>query len=405
MEQSTLTTNVRSYTVSEAQARTAAENIALSPGVVTQRLHNEQTHDTQPIFQGRQRIADFAALPAADGQPGLYLCNYVQGGFAIISADRHMDPVLAFAKQGSLPFNRLHDRDATPGGLAAWLETTLLITNALRQNPSGNAPRPGAMATWNTLVGNMQPATEVSANEPVKETDTMPSNSGRLAPPPSPPPCYSVQRGPFMQTTWGQNCGYNDYVTSSGLQAYCYHCPTGCVATAQAQVMYYWKAPASFNWSAMSPSSGTSATAHLMDDLGGKLRMNYTPTASGADPDYIDDALKGNYGYGSAEYISNQSGMVQAIQDNLRVDMPVILSGAPSVNWFGYQNASGHCWVTDGYIQSECDGSSYLAFYMNWGWDGQYNGWFNPYNWQVTWSDGSVHNYNCAQTYTYNIHP
>ncbi|AMR27948.1 hypothetical protein A0257_13180 [Hymenobacter psoromatis] len=250
-------------------------------------------------------MLNLTPVPAADGKPGLYLCNYAQGGFAIIAADRHMQPVLAFAERGALPTTSLEGTRAVPEGLASWLETTRQIAAALRQNPSEKNTAPGATAAWAALVdkpGDIA-ATFFTLSGPAYR---VPADN---TPPADPPP---VQVGPLMQTTWGQGCGYNDYVTSSNEGGdYCYHCPTGCVATAQAQVMYYWKYPAYFDWANMALSYGTPATAHLMDDLGGKLHMDYNPTTSpkggsGADTDYIDDALKGNYGYSSAEYNSSE---------------------------------------------------------------------------------------------------
>ncbi|MDJ0364300.1 C10 family peptidase [Hymenobacter sp. H14-R3] len=384
------------------QAALAAENIALSSGVVAQRKNNQAKNDTQRVFQGPQRVLNLTPLLASDGKPALYLCNYAKGGFAIIAADRHMQPILALSEYGALPTTNLQGTRAVSEGLASWLETTRQLAVALRQNPSEKNTQLGAPVAWATLVdkpGDLSKTFFTISGPPSPTYRPLPP-----ADPPADPP--TVQVGPLMHTTWGQGCGYNDNVTASGDWYYCYHCPTGCVATAQAQVMYYWHYPASFNWAAMPLNHGTPATAHLMDDLGGKLQMDYAPTGSGTDAGYIDDALKDRYGYKSAEYKNNQDpGLFQTVVDNLNAGQPVILGGFPSVNWFGYPNASGHCWVCDGYIQSYSDGYGYLYFAMNWGWDGASNGWFGYNNWQVTDVNGDTHNYNYAKQYIINIHP
>lgn len=411
VENLTPTAAANAYAVTAAQATTVAENIALSPGVLAQLRHNQQTGDTQRVFQGRQRVLSLTALPATDGQPAAYFCNYAQGGFAIIAADQHMVPVLAFAERGTLPTSNLKGTRAIPEGLASWLETTRQLATALRQSTSEKNVAAGAAQSWATLLGADSQSFTTTGPTVTSATSPTPNRPLPEDPPPTDPD--PVQVGPLMQITWGQGCGYNDYVTSSNESSYCYHCPTGCVATAQAQVMYYWRYPAYFNWAAMAPSYGTPATAHLMDDLGGKLHMDYNPSnspkgGSSTDDDYIDDALKGNYGYSSAEYNSSQDpGLYGTVISNLNNRMPVILGGASAANWFGYQTADAraHCWVCEGYLQSYYQGNSYLQYYMNWGWSGQSNGWFAYNDWQVTDSYGQVHNYNYVKTFTVNIHP
>ena len=64
---------------------------------------------------------------------------------------------------------------------------------------------------------------------------------------PDPPPdCEDhtyYTRGPLLGTRWGQGCGYNSYCPYNPESPYCFRCPTGCVATAMAQVMRYWQYP------------------------------------------------------------------------------------------------------------------------------------------------------------------
>ncbi len=323
-----------------------------------------------------------------------------------------MLPVLAFAEHGALPTTSLQGSRTVSESLASWLETTRQLITALRQNPSKTNTARGAAITWATLLAkSTTQSSNADSSAATNSAGPTPNRPLPEDPPPTDP--APVQVGPLLQTTWGQGCNYNAYVTASNESGYCYHCPTGCVATAQAQVMYYWHYPSYFNWAGMAPSYGTDATAHLMDDLGGKLHMDYNPAGSakggsGADPDYIDDALKGNYAYRSAEYISNQDpGLFQTVISNLNAAEPVILGGFSAANWFGYPayDANGHCWVCDGYIQSYYQGNGYLQYHMNWGWDGQSNGWFAYNNWQVTDYAGQVHNYNYVKTYTLNIHP
>ena len=50
----------------------------------------------------------------------------------------------------------------------------------------------------------------------------------------------SVVVSPLVSCTWNQRAPFYNQCPTSGTQ----HCLTGCVATAMAQVMYYWKYPA-----------------------------------------------------------------------------------------------------------------------------------------------------------------
>lgn len=381
------------YTVSEVQARTIAENIYASDEIIAQRKHNQQTGDTQRVFRGRQRLSSLTAVPAADGKPGFYLCNYERGGFALIAADRHMRPLLAFAEHGSLPADakQLSNPQAMPEGLLTWLENTKRMAATLRQYPTKENVVAGAPEAWASMVAPICP--DLGDGEPADCPE---------------PTWTSTQRGPLLQTNWGQGCNYNDEVTSSQRSDYCFHCPTGCVATAMAQVMNYWHYPATaFNWGAMSNNQGTPATAHLMKECGDAVHMDYKEGGSSADDDYIDDKLKGWYGYSSATYISSQApGLYQDVVNNLNYGWPVVLGGFAGAGAFGwYGTGAAHCWVADGYIQSYYNGNGYLSYHMNWGYSGQYNCWCAYNNWQYTDLAGNAHSYNYVTSITLNIHP
>lgn len=113
---------------------------------------------------------------------------------------------------------------------------------------------------------------------------------------------------PIVKTTWNQTTPYNNYCPEvKGVR-----CPTGCVATAMAQVMSVYKYPdkgvgehsytpydvgsplsmdfasTTFEWDKMlnsydasSPADADEAVANLMYALGVSVSMQYTPTSSG----------------------------------------------------------------------------------------------------------------------------
>ena len=178
---------------------------------------------------------------------------------------------------------------------------------------------------------------------------------------------------------------------------------TGCVATAMAQVMYYYEYPKvgtgtvtytggsdgaktinladyPFDWSNIigdySHSKFTTeqanAVATLMLACGAALNMNYSKDGSGSNTGDVPKVLKNNFGFDSNVAYSNATGNMGIIEDDwvytireeLQKGHPIIYAGAPA------SGMSGHCFVIDGYKLK--DGIYY--YHLNWGWDGAYNG-------------------------------
>ena len=88
---------------------------------------------------------------------------------------------------------------------------------------------------------------------------------------------------------------------------------------------------------------------------------------------------------------------VNAIRSELLNGNPLYMSGASSTGSGG--DAAGHAWVCSGY--KEQDTSQY---YMNWGWDGGGNGFFNLGANRMPIS-GYGYNFNVRQAVVLNMHP
>ena len=201
---------------------------------------------------------------------------------------------------------------------------------------------------------------------------------------------------PLLKTTWGQGRYYNDLcpvVDGS-------HCPTGCVATALAQVMNYYRWPevgygnvvyldkvidteidvdfnTSYDWDAMLNSYAAvqpsqrqiDAVATLMRDAGAATQMVYRLDGSGSSLSYIPSAAYRYLKYSKdakCVYAHNVSAdeWTRALHDELDAKRPVIYSGASG-------ESGGHAFVCDGY-----DDAGYL--HINWGWTGSCDGYFLP---------------------------
>jgi len=202
----------------------------------------------------------------------------------------------------------------------------------------------------------------------------------------------SVTVSPLVSCAWNQRSPYYNQCPTSGTQ----HCLTGCVATAMAQVMYYWKYPSQvpamdgytselsgiavgalpggiLDWDNMLDEYTTSATAQqkdavamLMRYCGQACHMGYGPSASGA---YSDDELEGMklMGYNADAALLDRDDYTadewaSMIEAQLAAGCPILYGGVDA------DKNAGHAFVVDG-----CGGGMY---HINWGWSGSGNGYF-----------------------------
>lgn len=187
---------------------------------------------------------------------------------------------------------------------------------------------------------------------------------------------------------------------SSGTQA-----PAGCVATAMAQIMRYYKWPqdyckgsveytsisksdtieiscdfskVKFDWDNMQDDyshgytqASADAVAQLLAICGASVEMNYSPNYSSTfSMTHIVSGGNKYFGYDSdASCLSledmNPDTWHKSIQKELIASRPILYSGYD-------KNSEGHVFVLDG-IKYE---NSIPYYHVNWGWSGEYNGYF-----------------------------
>lgn len=277
--------------------------------------------------------------------PSLYVFNVAGGqGYVIAAADDRVPAVLGYSNRGQI------NPDEMPENMRAWLKSYSDQIEYLNNHPDAAAPR-------NTVTGE--------AIDPLL--------------------------GPIE---WDQESPYNDLCPLDGNT----HSLTGCVATAMAQLMYFWKYPnattdvipgytsedrkfqmpaipakTSIDWENMLPKykgneteAQKQAVANLMLLCGTSLQMNYTKDFSGAWGGSVAIALRSYFDYDLAttfELHENYRAAVwnQRVYDELKAGHPVYYDGDSS--------GSGHAFVVDGY-----GGDDY--FHVNWGWGGSSNDYF-----------------------------
>lgn len=275
-----------------------------------------------------------------------YIYNDAQGkGFVVVAGDDDMGDVLAYSTEGTLD-----TLQANPG--------VKLLLESYRQ-------------TYDVL----------------KEGRVTVQRKARSG-------LFSKTVSPLLKSKWGQSHPFN------ALTGYPY---SGCVATAVAQMMYYYQWPAQgsgkneyrvtyyntmksadfsqshYDWANMLPDynypvSATKeqedAVALLMNDVGVASFMQYTPASSGTQGIFAYQALQKNFDYTAAyatKAVEGPTRFAQILRQELLNGCPVYLEGRPA------GNASGHAWVTDGFDENG-------LFHMNFGWDGQGDAYYSLTN-------------------------
>lgn len=269
---------------------------------------------------------------------GLTVLGYQQGGFVIVSNDDTNAPVVGYSEQEA-------NLDAPE---------LLWYLNAANQ----------------ALLSRTASATASENKEPIE---------------------------PLLKTLWGQDTPYNNLCPTERENANVIY-PTGCVATAMAQVMYYHQYPekgtgnitysfqdrilsADFNntyyqWRLMTPTykkgqysdESALAVATLMYQCGVSIKMQYNVGGSGAFSYNAATALRKNFGYHEnlqihyRDYYTAKE-WINKVYNELKVGRPIIYTGVDESN-------GGHCFVVDGYDQNN-------FVHVNWGWDGVNDGYYD----------------------------
>ncbi|MCQ2325002.1 MAG: C10 family peptidase [Paludibacteraceae bacterium] len=299
-------------------------------------------------------------------EPAFYIFNTAnEGGYVIVSADDRTEDILGYSDHGQLDYANINPN------MAFWLRR---LQEAISATNDTNAPAKAPMAT--------------TAIDPL-----LVNKNGK-------------------EITWYQEAPYNNLCPkdADGSRSL-----TGCVATAAAQVMYKWCYPqkgigthsytwenskgtkktltvdyenTTYDWENMLPaywgksttSAQKTAVATLMYHAGVACDMEYSSEGSGAYTDDMANGLVDHFGYlvdkfittyssyyGSAfsptEYKVSITKFTEYFNADLEAGRPIIMGGEDG-------EEGGHEFV--------CDGRDNKGkFHINWGWEGDGNGYFS----------------------------
>ena len=186
-----------------------------------------------------------------------------------------------------------------------------------------------------------------------------------------------VRVAPLVETSWGQGehqvqGAYNYYTPN--------HYVCGCVATAGAQIMRYWRFPAAavaagtfacavdsvvrkftmkggtYDWANMPTNyvAGTTtdteaeAIGKLVFDVGVAVSTGWNASGGGSRTANLPAAFTNTFGYASAAIAGHASGTGLSIDEIMRTILPSLDAGMPCVIGIGGANTA-HSAVCDGY--------------------------------------------------------
>lgn len=79
--------------------------------------------------RGINDLSDYLEMKQDSEIPQLYIINFKEGGFIIISADKRIEPILAYSESSNFPLN---DFSNMPFGLSFWLNSTCNFIDSVR---------------------------------------------------------------------------------------------------------------------------------------------------------------------------------------------------------------------------------------------------------------------------------
>lgn len=284
-----------------------------------------------------------------DKQDAFYICEAGEDGYAIISADERMTPVLGFSQTKGF------DATNIPAGLQELLDC---YTREYEVLTSGKPAKPARHKI-----------------EGIKE-----------------------QVGPLFITQWGQSVPYNNRCPELNGK----RCITGCIAISTSQTLYYYQYPDlgtgivdyqtrtnkipiqedlstfKFNWPFIKGSYKYGATEKECDEVANlvyacavAVQMDFGIRESSASSTNQVKALVENFGYDPdiaclhRAYMTNNEWQTLLLNE-LNNERPIVYAAvSPSVG--------GHSFIIDGY---KADENGYPFYHVNWGWEGRHDDFF-----------------------------
>ena len=294
-----------------------------------------------------------------NGVPAIYAFNFKGYGFILISAEDAIEPILGYG------FDNHYNPQLNPDNFNGLMQEYVEHIEYLRSNSISASDE--ISLQWNDLL-KFDPVGYV----PGKGTKDV---------------------EPLLTCTWNQDWPYNYYCPEddNGPGDHVY---VGCVATAMAQIMMYWRYPlqgsgshsyyqypygtisadfgnTTYDWNGMLDNSDSYVNepmALIGFHAAVSVEMGFGPDGSGAYSTDVPYAMINYFNYSNSTQYKQRQGVSLSTWENwaqseLNDLCPVYYSGRNTDN-------AGHAFVLDGYHSA--DG----LYHFNFGWSGYDNGWY-----------------------------
>lgn len=342
----------------------------ISLGLCAEDISEEQARQIAVQFWGdstpstARRAAASLLLTYQPGGSEFYVFNRPGGdGWVIVAGDNGASPtILAYSDKGSFDYNK--SPDATKTILTGYTKSI----QDLRQSGI---------------------------------SESIPSKAPKRA---------AIIVAPLLKTSWNQNTPYNNQCPTADEGGG--RCPTGCVATAIAQIMNYWQWPkqgygkhtntdnnetrdfsqSTYDWDNMLDSYSdytevqANAVAQLMADVGCAMNMMYRSSESGTWAIDAAQALLRNFSYSGELHMHHMMDKKGIKVNNLTAEQgseideddealirSELASKRPIYMGVSSRYKEKHAVVCDGY-----DADDY--FHINFGWGSDADGFYRLYS-------------------------
>lgn len=372
----------------------------------------------------RDRVTDTnSSLYDSKGNPIAYKFVYLNPkGWVLVSRDDALGPILGYSLEGNISSD-----SPMPEALIPWLEEINHAVAAInkKEKRRKNTNRRKKEKKLYRSSKKEEKRSKATKEKTQRKKDNFTYNSWEVLS--ANPKEFNrntksiLTVGPLLTTKWSQDTYYNSKCPEDNFAVNTnHHVKVGCVATAMAQLMRYHEWPTkgtgshgythpkygilhvdfntTYHWSLMpdSISGENEQIATISYHAGVSVSMNYDPTGSSTSVSKIPNALKSYFSYKSKYAIKadfTPEEWEDMIIDNLNNNQPIIYRGRKSSSWY----AIGHAFVCDGYQDI---GNNDKSYHFNWGWSGNYNGWYALNNLKT-----GAHSWNYKHTMVYDIEP
>jgi len=275
----------------------------------------------------------------------LYIYNFSGGGFVLVSGNDSSIPVIGYSKTSEIT------EDIQCPALSALLESYSKQIDWLNAN---NTDSSNTIKSWKKIQNKSFNNKLRSGVDEVKPL--------------------------IKNIKWGQKYPYNSQCPDC-FEGPGKHCLVGCVAIAMGIIMKYWNRPLHYDWKNMpdqltetSSDTQIDAVARLLADCGDSIDMDYGPYGSSARSKDVEHIFDSDIGYLSSAYLErydySDDQWRRKIKNELKNGRPVYYAGYSFYYYLLYGLFYGHAFVCDGYDSND-------RFHINWGWNGDYNGYFS----------------------------